>query len=65
MLNVYRFYWDKGGYGSGVMLIAATSENKAKSLCKDENLPYFFDYEMTNLKWHGEEGIILEEHYQE
>lgn len=64
MLRVFRFYWTQE-YGDGVMLIAATDKNRAQVLCKEEGLSYDFDYEMINLKWEGDEGVILENHYQE
>lgn len=68
-MKIFEFSWNSfGGYGRGIMLIAANSAAEAVDE-KDLQSGYWEDcYERTDIQYTGTSKtatVILEEHYQE
>lgn len=67
-VRVYSFSWDAGGYGDGIMLVAATSIEEAVECAKKESGYWTNCCEELALKFNGkytEPIVILSSYYQE
>lgn len=65
-MKVWQFYWDAGGYGRGVMLVAADDIDEATEIAKADNRNWYPDSQIGLLEFKGTTPqIIVEEHYQE
>lgn len=67
-IKVFSFNWDEGGWGGGIMLVAATTQEEAIE-CAQKHSKYWTDCsENTTLKYIGkytEPIVILSSYYQE
>ena len=66
MKNIYQFFWDAGGWGSGVLLIAADSAEEAKEIAREESEHWYFYMLREDIAYLKEQsGIVLINCYQE
>lgn len=67
-MKVFEFYWDAGGYGRGVMVVAAPDKESAIEHAKYESQNWHFDSEIFSLQYIGnstEPTTIVSQYYQE
>ena len=67
-LQIFEIYWDAGGYGSGLCIVAANTSEEATNLA--ENDGWRVDWEMgarviKGAYFEGEPQVLASEHYQE
>ena len=67
-MKLFDLNWDAGGYGSGIMVVAARTQEEAEEYAKTQSKNWHFDGERKDLAYLGEEGdavIVISECYQE
>ncbi len=67
-LSVYEFYWDAGGYGGGLLLIAASCSEYAIDEAKTLNKYWKYGGIVDNLIYrslYNKAYVITENYYQE
>ena len=68
MIKIFQFNWDSE-YGSGLLVVGATSQESAEEYAKLQDKRWSFDSEVKDLAYTGEADykpfVIFESHYQE
>lgn len=67
-MKIFEFTWDAGGYGNGVMLVAANTREEAEKFARTESRHWHFDGERHDIAFIGntnKPGIVLSQYYQE